>query len=240
MKREDVFYNLELSFHFYFKEVFCKKYGFYDSKEKKIQRVVKNKKYQLEDGIFLTDGNGNAELNVYVSTESNSNCDYKYNFSDNTISFSSSKSNVTIRYNVINVDIVSSYPYGKSDDFERQMIAITIDNFYSKPFDVTGKIHRWNVPFIVDMFLFNRTIRNKIGSAAGIMFKSISMPIIDFANNGIINKDGTFNKDFSFKNNAVAYIDKFGNISIESRDMESLDKKKMYSCSVFGDISVNF
>lgn len=240
MKREDVFYNIKLSFDFYFREVFCKKYGFYDVKEKKFQRVVKNKKYQLEEGVLFTDGNGNAELNVYVTQGSNSTSDFVFDCINNTISFNRSMSDITIIYNTINVDIVDSYPYGKSDDFERQMIAITMSDFYSKPFDVVCKIHRWTIPFYVDMFLFSRVIRNRISGAVGIMLKSVSIPIIDFINNGIINKDGTFNSEFSFEKNAVSYIDKFGNLSIESNDLESLDKKKMYSCTVSGDISVNF
>jgi hypothetical protein len=72
------------------------------------------------------------------------------------------------------------------------------------------------------------------------MFKSIIIPIIDFSENGIIKKDGTFNKDFSFKKNAVSYIDKFGDLKIESNDLESFDKKKMYSCTVSGEISIIF
>ena len=72
------------------------------------------------------------------------------------------------------------------------------------------------------------------------MFKDISMPVIDFIDNGIINKDGTFNSDFSFKKNAVSYIDNFGSIKIESNDLESLDKKKMYSCTLSGEICIIF
>lgn len=240
MNREDVLYNLRLSLDFYFKEVFCKKYGFYETKEKKIQRVFKNKKYQLEEGIMLTDGDGNASLNIYIESDSNSSSDFEYDYLSNSVYFNSNKQNVTIRYNVINVDIVDAYPYDKSDDFERQMIAISFDNIYCKPFDVCGKIQRWEIPFYIDLFLFNKVIRNKISCAIGVMLKSVSIPIIDFVNNGIINKDGTFNKDFSFERNSVSKIDKFGNLKIESRDMESLDKKKMYSCTVEGEMIVNF
>ena len=33
MNKEDVFYNVKLSIDFYFREVFCKKYGFYETKD---------------------------------------------------------------------------------------------------------------------------------------------------------------------------------------------------------------
>lgn len=240
MNKEDVIYNIRLSFDFYFREVFCKKYGFYETKEKKIQKVLKNKKYKLEEGILLTDGNGNAEPNIYVSSDSNSNSDFVFDYASNSIYFTSQKQNVTITYNVINVDIVDSYPYDKSDDFEKQMIAISFDNIYCKPFDVCGKIQRWEIPFYIDLFLFNKVIRDRISCAIGVMLKSVSIPIIDFINNGIINKDGSFNYDFSFEKNSISYVDKFGDIKIDSTDMESLDKKKMYSCTVEGEIVVNF
>jgi hypothetical protein len=240
MNKEDVFYNVRLSIDFYFREVFCKKYGFYDTKIKKIQRAIKNKKYQLEDGILLTDGNGNAELNIYVKSGDEIVSDFCFDFNTNSIYFTESISNISITYNVINVDIVDAYPEDKSDDFLRQMIAISTDDVYSRPFDVSGKIHKWYIPFYIDMFLFNRVIRNRISNAISVMFKSIIIPIIDFSENGIIKKDGTFNKDFSFKKNAVSYIDKFGDLKIESNDLESFDKKKMYSCTVSGEISIIF
>jgi hypothetical protein len=96
------------------------------------------------------------------------------------------------------------------------------------------------MPFYIDMFLFSRVLRNRISNAVGIMFKNIKMPIIDFVENGIIKKDGTFNKEFSFEKNSVSYIDKFGNLKIESNDLESFDKKKMYSCTVSGEILIIF
>lgn len=240
MNKEDVFYNVKLSIDFYFREVFCKKYGFYETKIKKIQRVIKNKKYKLDDGILLTDGDGKAELNIYVKSGDDNILDFCFDINSNSIYFTKSISNIEISYNVINVDIVDAYPEDKSDDFLRQMIAISTDDIYSRPFDVSGKIHRWYIPFYIDMFLFNRVIRNRISNAIGVMFKSISIPIIDFSENGIINKDGTFNSDFSFDKNAVSYIDKFGSIKIESNDLESLDKKKMYSCTLSGEICVIF
>ena len=40
MNKEDVFYNVKLSIDFYFREVFCKKYGFYETKIKKIQTLL--------------------------------------------------------------------------------------------------------------------------------------------------------------------------------------------------------
>ena len=240
MKREDVIYNIKLSFDFYFREVFCKKYGFFEQKEKSFQRVAKNKKYQLDDGILLTDGNGNCDINIEVKSNDEVITDYIYNANTNTICFNKSLQKVVIKYNVISVDVVDYYPEDKSDDFEKQMIAISMNDFYTKPFDVVGRIHKWEIPFYVDMFLFSRVIRNRIASSLSIMFKSISMPIIDFINNGIINDDGTINKEFSFEKNSVSHIDKFGNISLESMDLESLDKKKMYSCSLFGIITVNF
>jgi hypothetical protein len=240
MNREDVLYNIRLSLDFYFKEVFCKKYGFYETKIKKIQRAIKNKKYQLEEGVFLTDGNGNAELNIYVKSEGEPVGDFVFDFATNSIYFTKSISNIEIEYNVINVDVVDAYPFDKSDDFVKQMIAISMDDIYCKPFEVSGNIHRWEIPFYIDLFLFNKVIRNRISCAIGVMFKSISIPIIDFINNGIINKDGTFNYNFSFEKNSVSKIDKFGSIKIESNDMESLDKKKMYGCTVRGEIVVNF
>lgn len=240
MNKEDVFYNVKLSIDFYFREVFCKKYGFYEIKTKKIQKAIKNKKYQLEDGILLTDGNGNASLNVYVKSGEEVVNDFIFDCNTNTICFTKSLSNIEIEYNVLNVDIVDAYPEDKSDDFGRQMIAISTDDIYSRPFDVTGKIHRWYLPFYIDMFLFSRVVRNRISNAIGVMFKDVSIPVIDFIDNGIINKDGTFNSDFSFKKNAVSYIDKFGNIKIESNDLESIDKKKMYSCTLSGEICIIF
>lgn len=240
MNKEDVFYNVKLSIDFYFREVFCKKYGFYDTKIKKVQKAIKNKKYQLDDGILLTDGDGNAKLNISVKSGEDAIDDFVFDCNSNTIYFTKSLSNIEIEYNVLNVDIVDAYPEDKSDDFERQMIAISTDDIYSRPFDVTGKIHRWYLPFYIDMFLFNRVIRNRISNAIGVMFKNISIPIIDFSENGIINKDGTFNGDFSFDKNAVSYIDKFGSIKIESNDLESLDKKKMYSCTLSGEMCVIF
>lgn len=240
MNKEDVFYNLKLSIDFYFREVFCKKYGFYETKTKKIQKAIKNKKYQLEDNILLTDGNGNASLNVSVKSGEEYVNDFVFDCNTGTICFTKSLSNVEIEYNVLNVDIVDAYPEDKSDNFERQMISISTDDIYSRPFDVTGKIHRWYLPFYIDMFLFSRVVRNRISNAIGVMFKDISMPVIDFINNGIVNKDGTFNSDFSFKKNAVSYIDNFGSIKIESNDLESLDKKKMYSCTLSGEICIIF
>lgn len=240
MKREDVFYNIKLSIDFYFREVFCKKYGLYETKTKKIQSVIKNKKYQLDGEVLLTDGNGNAELNIYIKSGNEVVENFVFDCVNNTLCFTESMQNVEIEYNVLAVDIVDAYPEDKSDDFEKQMIAISTDDIYSRPFDVVGSVHRWYLPFYIDMFLFSRVLRNRISNASAIMFKSISIPIIDFNNNGIINKDGTFNKEFSFDKNAISYIDKFGNIKIESNDLESLDKKKMYSCTVSGEISVNF
>ena len=240
MNKEDVFYNIKLSIDFYFREVFCKKYGFYETKVKKIQKAIKNKKYQLDDDILLTDGNGNAELNIYIKSGEELVSDFEFDCNTNSIYFTKSISNVEITYNVLSVDVVDAFPEDKSDDFARQMIAISADDIYSRPFDVTGKIHRWYLPFYVDMFLFSRVLRNRISNAVGVMFKNISIPIIDFVENGIIKKDGTFNKEFSFEKNAVSYIDKFGNLKIESNDLESFDKKKMYSCTLYGEISVNF
>lgn len=240
MNKEDVFYNVKLSIDFYLREVFCKKYGFYETKTKNIQKAIKNKKYQLEDNILLTDGNGNARLNVSVKSGEEYVNDFVFDCNTSTICFTKSLSNVEIEYNVLNVDIVDAYPEDKSDNFERQMISISTDDIYSRPFDVTGKIHRWYLPFYIDMFLFSRVVRNRISNAIGIMFKDVSMPVIDFIDNGIINKDGTFNSDFSFKKNAVSYIDNFGSIKIESNDLESLDKKKMYSCTLSGEICIIF
>lgn len=240
MNREDVIYNIKLSFDFYIREIFCKKYGLYKVIDKKYQSVIKNKKYKLEDNVLLLDDEFSTKNTFEITSNGESVFDYVYNANDGTISFNNAHKNVCIKYNVLDIDIVDEYPDGDSNDFANQVISISINDFFTSNFDVVNHIKKWRIPFYIDAFLFSRVLRNKISSSLAVMFNSISIPIFDFINNGPVNIDGTINSDFSFFNSKVSSVDRFGDISVSANDMESFDKKKMYSCTLSGVITVNF
>lgn len=245
MNREDVIYNVNMSMIFYLKEYFCKKYNFFNTESKTIASAIKNKKYSITDSFFTTDGNGNPSSNVSLlvggADFSNSSSSYEFLYEDDTlfVKFLNTTKNINISYNSPSVNILDAYPDENAPDFSKQMIVFESYDFYSRPFEVGSNRQYWNIPFSVSFFSFSPVIRYKVSGALSTLFKNFSVPLIDFSDNRII-IDGKLNKNFLVEEIKSSDINDFGNIDVQCSDIESQDKKKMYTVSVSGNIKIIF
>ena len=242
MRKEDVYYNLMMSFNFYMKEMFCVKNGLIESKNKKIASATKNKKYQLDENIIYTDGEGNAKSSVivYAGGEEISNSNYVVNYIECTIIFKKTTKDVLIEYNTASVDIVDAFPEDKSDDFAKQMIAISFEDSSLKPFELGTYRQYWKYYFYVDFICYNKVVRDRLSHSFAVGIKNYGVPLFDFSQDNILNQDGTLNEEFKLLEKSYYNMNYFEDLKIEKLNLESLDKKRMYDSCVSGTLTLVF
>jgi hypothetical protein len=241
MNKEDVIYNLEMSIFFYLKETFAIKYNLFSNDSLKINKTIKNKEYQLPTNILVTDGNYNPqELEVLMNGEILDKSNYFINYNTKTIKFNDYFNIIEVKYKILDIDLISEYPDSESSSFEKQIIAVEISDYHTSPFEIGGTRQYWKIRFYIDLFCFSHVMRKLFGNTLSVCFKNYGVPLINFKENNIVLTNGNLNTEFSLSNYEEVRVTDFGNILVESLNMESQEKKKMYNSCVSGTITLAF
>jgi len=242
MEQEDVFDNIQHSIIFYLQEVFASTYGYVEDREKEIKSAVKNRNYAISELIPLTDGAGKAVDNIAVFKNDVEipTDDYSFNHDTGNIKFNKTYSGVVVKYKERMLDVVNAYPKEESEEFDRQIISVEVEDIYTRMFEVGTRRRYWKTNYYINAFCFNAMLRKSISTRLMILLTKFGIPLVDFKKYHPINDDGTINKEFDMVKLSEIIMTDFGDVSSETMNFEALNKKIMYNSEVSGILTVIF
>ena len=135
---------------------------------------------------------------------------------------------------------MSSFPDIESSSFDNQVISVELEDIYSKPFELGSSRKYWKTNYFFDIFCFNKMLRKSLSNKLMLLLARSKVPLVDFKESYPLNQDGSINENFNMYEDKSLDIVNFGEVSSETLDFKSQNKKEMYHSCIFWDINNNF